>query len=92
MTTARANEIIRELKELQKSRPDELDTESNKLFEAIMKIADERDKSLEMIDLMSEQLAGLTIWNNNKEEPLILGNKEEVKKYYFRKVEEDDKD
>ena len=43
MTTARANEILKELKELQKSRPDELDTESNKLFEAIMKISDERD-------------------------------------------------
>lgn len=43
MTTERANEIIRELKELQKSRPDELDIESNKLFNAIMKIAEERD-------------------------------------------------
>lgn len=88
MTTARANEILKELKELQKSRPDELDIESKKLFNAIMKIADERYKALEVTDLMSEQLAGLTIWDNNKEEPLILGNKEEVKKYYFRKVEE----
>ena len=39
----------------------------------------EKDKQ---IDLMAEQLAGLTIWNNKKEEPLILGDKEEVKNYY----------
>lgn len=34
------------------------------------------------IDLMAEQLAGLTIWNNEKEEPLILGDKEEIKQYF----------
>ena len=45
----------------------------------------EKDKT---IDLMAEQLAGLTIWNNEKEEPLILYDKEEVKKYFERKVED----
>ena len=40
------------------------------------------------IDLMAEQLAGLTIWDNKKEEPLILTDKEEVIKYFERKSEE----
>lgn len=38
------------------------------------------------IDLMAEQLAGLTIWDNKKEEPLILTDKEEVIKYFERKA------
>lgn len=37
-------------------------------------------------DLMAEQLAGLTIWNSKKEEPLILKDKEEVKQYFEQKV------
>ena len=42
----------------------------------------EKDKT---IDLMAEQLAGLTIWNNEKEEPVILYDKEEIKQYFERK-------
>ena len=38
------------------------------------------------IDLMAEQLAGLTIWNSKKEEALILIDKEDVKKYFERQV------
>ena len=56
-------------------------------IETVLNLIDKQNK---VIDKESEQLAGLTIWNNNKEEPLILGNKEEVKKYYFRKVEKDE--
>ena len=39
-----------------------------------------------IIDLMSEQLAGIAIFDNNIEEPLILGDKEKVKKYYEEKI------
>ena len=39
-----------------------------------------------IIDLMSEQLAGIAIFDNNIEEPIILGDKEEVKKYYEEKL------
>ena len=39
------------------------------------------------IDLMAEQLAGLTIWDTEKEEPLILTDKEEIKQYFERKAE-----
>lgn len=38
------------------------------------------------IDLMAEQLAGLTIWNTEKDEPLILTDKEEVINYFENKV------
>lgn len=31
---------------------------------------------------MAEQLAGIAIWDNKKEEPLILMDKEEVIKYF----------
>ena len=43
-------------------------------------------KTDKQIDLMSEQLAGLTIWNSKKEEPLILTDKEDVKQYFERQV------
>lgn len=43
-----------------------------------------------MIDLMAEQLGGLSIFDIDKDEPLILGDKEEVKEYFRKKVEEDD--
>lgn len=39
-------------------------------------------KKDQIIDLMATQLAGLTIWNNEKEEPLILTDKEDVIKYF----------
>lgn len=45
-----------------------------------------------MVNLMSEQLAGLTIFDIDKEEPLILGDKEEVKQYFERKVENESND
>lgn len=42
----------------------------------------ELEKKDKIIDLMAEQLAGLTIWNNEKEEPTILGDREDVKQYF----------
>lgn len=44
----------------------------------------EKDK---IIDLMSEQLAGLAIFDIDKDEPLILGDKEEIKEYFTKKAE-----
>lgn len=57
------------------------------LYEANNRIADlllilgDRDR---IIDKMAEQLAGITIWDIKKDEPLILMSKEEVIKYYER--------
>lgn len=56
-----------------------------KLYKKLLQEIERKDK---MIDLMSEQLAGLTIWNNEKEEPLILRDKEEVKQYFKRIAEQ----
>lgn len=43
-----------------------------------------------IIDLMAEQLAGLAIFDNDIENALILGDKEEVKKYYEGKIIENE--
>ncbi len=37
---------------------------------------------------MSEQLAGLAIFNIDKDKPLILGEKENVKQYFENKAKE----
>lgn len=49
---------------------------------------DKLNRKDELIDLMAEQLAGLTIWNNEKEEPLILTDKEAVKLFFEEKLED----
>lgn len=46
-------------------------------------------KQSKIIDKMAEQLAGLAIWNDNIQEPLILGDKEEVKEYFKKEVEKE---
>ena len=86
--------------ELYKNRVKKFETVLNMLKEKDEKIAKyekiykeydcyrwvkELEKKDKMIDLMAEQLAGLTIWDNDKEEPLILADKEDVIKYFERK-------
>ena len=75
------------LDELQGVRPEKLTGEAKRLFKAIMVIADGRDRAYKIIDLMAEQLAWLAIFDIEKDEPLILGDKEEVKQYFKEKVE-----
>jgi hypothetical protein len=53
----------------------------------VLNLIQKQDK---IIDKMAEQLAGLAIWNDNIEEALILGDKEEVKEYFKKVVEEDE--
>ena len=57
-------------------------------LEAIETVLNELDKKDKIINDMAEQMAGLTIWNNEKEEPLILMDKQEVIKYFTNKYEE----
>lgn len=52
-------------------------------FSRLNKQLQNKDK---IIDLMSEQLAGLAIFNIDKDETLILSDKEEVKQYFENKV------
>ena len=90
MTNEQAQKVLDELQEV---RPEKLNNEAKRLFEAIMKIADERDKLKEELDLknkiinlMSEQFVGLTIFDIDKDEPLILSDKEDVKQYFENKA------
>ena len=55
--------------------------------QAIETVLSELEKKEEQIDLMAEQLAGLAIFDIEKDEPLVLGDKEEVKEYFTKKVE-----
>lgn len=54
-------------------------------FSRLNKQLQNKDK---IIDLMSEQLAGLAIFNIDKDETLILSDKEEVKQYYENEAKE----
>ena len=54
-------------------------TDRKKIREYIQKVE-------QLVDLIAEQLAGLTIWDIEKDEPLILGDKEEVINYFENKV------
>ena len=92
MTEKEAQQVLDELNTV---RIEVLNDEAKRLFEAIMKIADEKDKLKEELDLkdkiinlMSEQFAGLTIFDIDKDGPLILYDKEEVKQYFENKVKE----
>lgn len=54
--------------------------EVNARFIPVQKVKDK------IIDLMSEQLAGLAIFNIDKDETLLLNDKEEVKQYFENKA------
>lgn len=47
------------------------------------------EKQQSVINEMAKQLAGLTIWNTEKDEPLILGSIEETIDYFTKKVDEE---
>ena len=61
---------------------DEVKGEAVKLYNKI-------DKLKKIINEMSKQLAGIAIWNNEKEEPIILKDEQEVKLYFERKAVEE---
>lgn len=56
------------------------------LLEDALKVINKQENT---IDLMSEQLAGLAIFDIDLDEPTILGDKDEVKQYFERKAEEE---
>lgn len=70
---------VKEVKKLQKY------SLYKKEFSILNKQLQNKDK---IIDLMSEQLAGLAIFNIDKDETLILSDKEEVKQYFENKAKE----
>lgn len=58
------------------------------IINAIETVLSELEKKDKIIDLMAEQLAELAIFDIDKDEPLILGDKEEIKQYFKEKVED----
>lgn len=64
------------------------DEERNKYQDAIEIVLSMLEEKNKIIDLMSEQLAGLAIFNIDKDETLILSDKEEVKQYFENKAKE----
>lgn len=59
------------------------------LLNLIEKQQKEIEKKDVVINKMVEQLTGLTIWNNDIEEALILGDKQEVIEYFKNLVEKE---
>ena len=56
----------------------------------IAELQQENKKQNKMIDEMAEQLSGLPILDIKKAEYITLGNKEETKQYFERKVDKDE--
>lgn len=89
MTQEQAQQV---LDELQGVRPEALNGEAKRLFEAIMKIADNRDELYEkvqeqnkIIDLMAERLAFDSEINCIED---VYITKEQIKQYLEKKAEE----
>lgn len=57
--------------------------------QAIETVLSELEKKEAIINEMAEQLAGLAIFDIEKDEPLVLGDKEEVKEYFTKKSEKE---
>ena len=72
----------RYLKERRKEEPNLLYPDGDEIYKRYYELK-------KQIDLMAEQLAGLTIWDNEKEEPLILTDKDEVKQYFEKLAKEE---
>ena len=73
--------VLNMLKDLQ--RENKSLTQTNRSYKGMIK---KKDKQ---IDLMADNLVGMTIWDTEKEEPLILTDKEDIKQYFERKVKDD---
>ncbi len=63
----------------------ELDVVEKKYYKKLIDFIDKQNK---IIDKMAEQLAGITIWNDEKG-PLILMDKKQVKQYFKKKAKEE---
>lgn len=55
----------------------------------IEKVLNELEKKDKIINAMALQLSGISIWDDQKEEPLILMTEKEVKQYFENEVKDD---
>ena len=81
-------EAEKALKELEEVRPEKLNDEAKRLFEAIMKIADERDLLKEKTEKQSKIIQAMAeyIDNTQMEVGIYFKDKNEVIKYFEKKV------
>ena len=82
---------IEEAKETLKTMKENIDKKYLKARNslAIETVLSELEKKEAIINEMAEQLAGLAIFDIEKDEPLVLGDKEEVKEYFTKKSEKE---
>lgn len=82
---------IEEAKETLKTMKENIDKKYLKARNslAIETVLSELKKKEAIINEMAEQLAGLAIFDIEKDEPLVLGDKEEVKEYFTKKSEKE---
>lgn len=83
MTEQEAIDALKEHKKLIDKKY--LKAKNSEAIKVVLNVLKEKDK---IIDLMAEQLAGLTIFDIDKDEPLILSDKEDVKQYFENKAKE----
>lgn len=60
--------------------------ENSELNTKCVQLEYQLEKKDKMINAMALQLSGISIWDNQKEEPIILVSEDAVKEYYERKV------
>lgn len=77
------NELVAKLSKMQNLESDLY--EANHRITDLLLILGDRDR---IIDLMAEQLEGIAIWDNKKDEPLILMSKEEVIEYFEKRCKD----
>ena len=83
MNKEEAQKVLEELYEV---RPELLNDKAKRLFEAIMKIADERDKAYKIIDKMANHIYKGCDFDNR------MKTKEQILEYFKKVVDEDVKD
>ena len=85
MTNEEAEKVLKELEEV---RPEKLNDEAKRLFEAIMKIADERDLLKEKTEKQDKIIQAMAeyIDNTQMEVGIYFKDKNEVIKYFEKKV------
>ncbi len=59
------------------------------LLNLISKLQKELDKKDKVIDKMAKTIAGLQLYDFNRKEYFTLENEDEVKKYFYKKAEEE---
>jgi hypothetical protein len=77
------------LEELYTVRPEMLNDKAKRLFEAIMQIADERDKAYKIIDKMAEKMVEDKDWFYSEFDNYT---KQDFIEYFKKVVDEDVKD